>query len=165
LTNKAQKTDLGVPTKVHERDPEALRSIIEELLATEFPNRNNLRVTEIEIPTGAGVANETLLLTANWQEEGQTLSEGFVMRLDSNDKLFPEPAFADHFRLYDIMKRIGTVPAPRVLGLNLDRSPVGRPYFFMERIAGRVPSDQPPFHMTGWVTEKTELERQTMWRN
>jgi aminoglycoside phosphotransferase (APT) family kinase protein len=158
------KHDLGVPTKVHTRDVETLKQLIVPLLAAEFPDRDRLKVTRADIPTGAGVNNETLLLELGWQEGGIARESGAVLRIDTADNLFPEPAFPTHYALYKLVHELTGVPVPRVYGLNTDTSLLGRPFFFMDRIAGRVPSDQPPFHTEGWVYDATPEERSGMWR-
>lgn len=157
------KHDLGVPTKVHSRDPEALKPLLAGLVAAQFPERRDLAVTRIEIPSGAGVNNETLLLDLAWREAGAGRRAGAVLRLESDDTLFPQPAFTDHFRLYQLMRAQGRVPVPDVWGLRLKPSPLGKASFFMEMIDGRVPADQPPFHTEGWVHDLTEQDRRAMW--
>lgn len=157
------KHDLGVPTKVHSRDPESLKPAMNMMLAAQFPGREALQVTQIEVPSGAGVNNETLLLDLAWEEGGAPRRGGAVLRLESDDTLFPQPLFSDHFRLYQIMKRRGEVPVPDVWGLRLKPSPLGKASFFMERVDGRVPSDQPPFHTEGWVHDLTAADRHAMW--
>ncbi|MDO7842187.1 phosphotransferase family protein [Sphingomonas immobilis] len=155
-----EKHDLGVPTKVHTRDPEALKPVLAELLAAEFPERAALTVTRADAPTGAGVNNETLLLDLAWRGgEG-----GAVLRIDSADTLFPQPAFDTHIALYQLVAELTDVPVPRAFGLHTDPALFGRPFFFMDRIKGRVPSDQPPFHTEGWVYDLDTAARASMWR-
>ena len=153
--------DLGVPTKIHSRDPASLAPTLATLLSRQFPDRAGLEVANIEIPTGAGVNNETLLLDLAWR--GGT--GGAVLRIDTEDNLFLAPGFEDHFRLYQLMREKGIVPVPEVFGLETDMSVLGRPFFFMERMEGRVPSDQPLFHTAGWVLDASPASRAAMWRD
>ena len=88
-----------------------------------------------------------------------------MLRLDTEDNLFFAPGFADHFRLYRLMHEKGIVPVPEVYGLETDMAVLGQPFFFMERMQGQVPSDQPPFHNAGWVTEASPAARDAMWRD
>jgi aminoglycoside phosphotransferase (APT) family kinase protein len=158
------KHDLGVPTKVHTRDIGTLKDLIAPMLAKEFPDRERLSVTGADIPTGAGVNNETLLLDISWVEGQTARTSGAVLRIDTAENLFPEPAFPAHYALYNLVRELTDVPVPRVYGLNTDNALLGRPFFFMDRIDGRVPSDQPPFHTEGWVYDTPPGERAAMWR-
>ena len=44
-------------------------------------------------------------------------------------------------------------------------SVLGRPFYVMERVAGRYLADNPPYHMDGWLTECSPEERGAIWRN
>lgn len=160
--------DLGVPTKGPSHDPETLKPWVADMLSRQFPERQDIAVIRIDAPVGAGVNNETLLIDLDWQEGGASHSGGAVLRLESHDTLFPEPPFADHFRLYRLMHARGQVPVPLVWGLgdaSADGAGLDRAHFFMERIEGRVPSDQPPFHAQGWVHDLDEGDRRAMWND
>ena len=69
----------------------------------QLPPRPDLGTLTIErTPTGAGVNNETLLLDLAWRGgEG-----GAVLRIDSADTLFPQPAFDTHFALYQLVAEL-----------------------------------------------------------
>jgi aminoglycoside phosphotransferase (APT) family kinase protein len=56
------------------------------------------------------------------------------------------------------------VPVPRVLWLETrDDSVFGAPFYVMAKVAGRVPTDQPPYHVGGWMTEITPAERRAIF--
>jgi aminoglycoside phosphotransferase (APT) family kinase protein len=57
------------------------------------------------------------------------------------------------------------VPVPRMRWYEPDAGPLGVPFYVMDRLEGRVPADNPPFHMTGWVTELSPEQRERMWWN
>jgi aminoglycoside phosphotransferase (APT) family kinase protein len=50
-----------------------------------------------------------------------------------------------------------------VYGFEADARLLGAPFFLMERIEGEVPSDNPPYHAAGWVTEIDEEARSRLW--
>jgi aminoglycoside phosphotransferase (APT) family kinase protein len=53
---------------------------------------------------------------------------------------------------------------PRVLWFEPeDRSVLGAPFYVMARVPGRVPTDQPPYHSGGWMTEASPEERTAIW--
>ena len=45
------------------------------------------------------------------------------------------------------------VPAPNVLFSEPEPSVLGGPFLVMERIDGRVPPDDPPYTISGWLLE------------
>jgi aminoglycoside phosphotransferase (APT) family kinase protein len=55
------------------------------------------------------------------------------------------------------------VLVPPVIGFERDASVLGAPFFVMEKIAGRIPEDNPPYHAEGWVTEVAPAARASMW--
>src|SRR6185295_15576045 len=40
---------------------------------------------------------------------------------------------------------------------------LGAPFFVMEKVDGRIPGDNPPYHAAGWVTEIAPAERAALW--
>ena len=63
---------------------------------------------------------------------------------------------------YDVMAGVAEhsdVPVPRLCWRESDESVLGTPFFVMERIAGRIPEDNPPYVFVGWVFDATAEER------
>jgi aminoglycoside phosphotransferase (APT) family kinase protein len=76
--------------------------------------------------------------------------------------VFPTYDMARQYRILRILA--GTdVPVPRVRWLEEDAAPLGVPFYVMERVAGRVPGDNPPYHTGGWVGELAPAERAALW--
>jgi aminoglycoside phosphotransferase (APT) family kinase protein len=67
--------------------------------------------------------------------------------------------------MYQFLSDETDIPVPDVLGFEEDRSLLGDRFFLMQRVAGQVPPDDPPFHQAGWVTQLSTEERHAMWRN
>ena len=40
---------------------------------------------------------------------------------------------------------------------------LGAPFYVMERVDGRIPTDNPPYHAGGWMTESAPAERGAIW--
>jgi aminoglycoside phosphotransferase (APT) family kinase protein len=40
---------------------------------------------------------------------------------------------------------------------------LGASFYVMGQVQGRVPSDNPPYHQQGWMTEATPAEREAIW--
>src|SRR5688500_3753567 len=83
---KDEALDLGkrIPTKDQVRDPAELRALLGQWLGR-LVGDPGLQVTAIDIPRGAGVANETLLMTAEWTKAGNPRTGEFVARIDAPD--------------------------------------------------------------------------------
>jgi aminoglycoside phosphotransferase (APT) family kinase protein len=44
-----------------------------------------------------------------------------------------------------------------------DATVLGAPFYVMDQVPGRVPPDNPPYHVSGWVTEIAPEERAALW--
>jgi aminoglycoside phosphotransferase (APT) family kinase protein len=146
------------------RDLEADRSKLAAWLARQLPAGAEPRLSELTTPTASGFSNDTLLCDLAWREGGGARSESLVVRVQPMGfQVFPE---------YDLglqvqtMKLLGAtnVPVPRVLWFEPeDKSVLGAPFYVMARVVGRVPTDQPPYHTGGWMTEASPAEREAIW--
>jgi aminoglycoside phosphotransferase (APT) family kinase protein len=76
--------------------------------------------------------------------------------------VFPRYDVAEQYRVMDALRKTA-VPVPEMLWLETDPAPLGSPFFVMERIEGRIPTDTPPYHGGGWVTEIAPGERRALW--
>lgn len=155
----------GVPTRTTERDLDHARVVLERWLATAVPGANGLQVENVSKPTTSGVANETLLCDAGWSDGSGVHHERFVVRVHSPDFLYMDVDLAVHAGMYEALADEGSVPVPRVVGYEPNPELLGRPFFVMTHVDGRVPPDTPPFHTEGWVTEVPVEARRAMWRN
>jgi aminoglycoside phosphotransferase (APT) family kinase protein len=57
------------------------------------------------------------------------------------------------------------VPVPEILWHEPDRSILGSSFFVMRQLHGRVPPDNPPYHVAGWLHEVTPEIRERIWWN
>ena len=115
-------------------------------------------VSDISLPK-AGFSNETIFGTARWGDEHDERQErGFVLRIQpSGHQLFVEP---DAMRQARVMEQLaGHVPVPAVWLTEPDPQVLGAPFFLMDRVGGRIPSDIPSWHEAGWTTELTPAQR------
>jgi len=121
-------------------------------------------MSELVAPTGSGFSNETLLFDLSWREGGETRSEKMVVRIQPTGfQVFPD---YDLSRQFKAMSRLGEtdVPVPQVFWIEeKDSSVLGAPFYVMKQVNGRVPSDQPPYHTGGWMTEISPDERAAIW--
>ncbi|MEI8240336.1 MAG: phosphotransferase family protein [Actinomycetota bacterium] len=148
-----------IQLKRTQRDPETLQRVLTDWLAPRLGGA--VQVSAPEVPEGTGVANETVMFEARWGAREQ----GFVLRIASDSPLYLDADIRVHHDMYAALADVPGVPVPKVYGFEADPGLLGAPFFVMERIAGKVPADQPPWASAGFVTEASPDERRTMWEN
>ena len=140
-----------------QRDPEATRRILTEWLAGHLPGAE---VTHLQTPETTGFSNETLIFDTAYN--GQV--EALVARVAPHHyQVFPEARFEEQYRLMRILDERTDIPVPPIRWYEPDPALLGAPFFVMGRIEGLVPTDMPPYHQAGWVTEIAPAERASMW--
>ncbi|MCU1502957.1 MAG: hypothetical protein JWM12_2311, partial [Ilumatobacteraceae bacterium] len=123
----------------------------------------DLQIDGVERPA-AGQSNDTVLFTATWRTVGGLSRRELVVRLQpSGRQIFLAADVVREGRVLHGLQPGGRVPVPHVLGWETDVRVLGRPFFVMDRIAGRVPLARPSIHAVGWLPELTSAERATMW--
>lgn len=150
-----------------QRDPEQARATLQAWLAGRLPDASEVRVAAVDSPASTGFSAETLMFEASWQEPGSPLGrhERMVAKVaPTRYQLFPEPRFAEQFRLLQILGGTG-IRVPRVHWYEPDPAVLGGPFYVMSRADGNVPTDMPPYHTGGWVSEVSPAERERMWWN
>jgi aminoglycoside phosphotransferase (APT) family kinase protein len=123
-------------------------------------------VSELNIPEATGMSNVTLLFDICWDEDGTTVSQACVGRLppDIERPVFPAYDLSQQYRVMEILSEKTDIPAPTMLGLELDTSILGVPFYIMKKTEGRIPTDMPPYNMDGWMVHETTLEqRENLW--
>ncbi|WP_327099000.1 phosphotransferase family protein [Nocardia vinacea] len=120
-------------------------------------------IDQPDYPRGAGFSNETLLVTAH---TGQGVEE-LVVRIAPalEHQVFFEPKF--HMQ-YDLLRALDGHPevrVPRALWFEGDTAILGRPFYVMRRMHGRVPVSMPPYNSSGWLAEATPAQRRTLWES
>jgi len=129
-------------------------------LQRHLPQAQGLQIVQATRPTGAGVANETLLLDV----EGWPGAAQLVVRIASPDYWYIERELPLHWRLYRQFESQHEVPTPRVLAWEADPALIGQPFFVMERLPGRVPPDNPNYNFAGWLAEASPQRQRRVWQ-
>jgi aminoglycoside phosphotransferase (APT) family kinase protein len=125
-----------------------------------------VQVTDLSVPASAGLSNETVLFMASWQQDGQSQTRPMVARVQPDGPgVFPSYDLRKEARVISALGAQGVVPVPAVYFYEDDPAVFGSPFLVMERVDGRVPSDDPPFTAGGWVLELGAGQRKTMWQN
>src|SRR5437763_10527650 len=152
---------MPVPTQ---RDSDTVRTSLETWLGTKV-GAADLTLSSLPGPAFSGFSNETLLFDAVWSEGGDPRSLGIAVRLEpSGHQVFPDTLVETQIK---VMQALGptVVPAPRILWHEPDPSVLGSAFFVMPRLTGRVPPDNPPYHVAGWLHEVTPEVRERIWWN
>jgi aminoglycoside phosphotransferase (APT) family kinase protein len=147
------------------RDLDLTRKQLEEWLRERLPRAEGVAVSGLAGPSDTGFSSETLLFELAYRQDGERRSEDLVARLKPTGFwVFPSYDVGLQFR---VMKILGDtdVPVPRMRWLEESEGPLGTPFYVMDRVRGRVPSDNPPMHTAGWVAELPPAERETVWWN
>jgi len=155
----------GVPTKQVGRDLAEARGVVRPWLREHLGAGADLDISELSMPAATGTSNESLMFDATWSEGDATVTRRFVLRLDNPSSLYLDSPARLHYEVYRVLGEETSVPVPAVLAYEPDPSLLGVPFFLMDRVEGRAPSDQPPFNVDGWVVDLDPGERRTMWRN
>lgn len=147
-----------------QRDLEADGKKFERWLRARLPEASDLRMSPLVAPQSSGFSNETLLFDLEWSEAGREMRESLVVRIEPiGYRVFPEYDLGLQFHT---MERLASsdVPVPRVRWLEADEREIfGAPFYVMDQVPGRVPTDQPPYHAGGWMHEISPAEREAIW--
>jgi aminoglycoside phosphotransferase (APT) family kinase protein len=151
--------DVHAETKmtVHERDIEALGDPIGRWLETLPGASGSVAVSDLHAPQGAGMSSVTLLFDAN--------SRPFVARLPPEDTSFPVFPSYDIVQQFEVMALVAEhsdVPVPPIVGVESTGDVIGAPFGVMDAVAGRTPTDNPPYVFGGWLMEATPEERRLL---
>ena len=115
------------------------------------------------VRSDAGYSNITVLGEIGWRGEEANRAQPVVLRLQtSTPSVFPD---CDITRQYRVLQALAgsSVPVPRLLGLETDPAALGAPFFLMERVAGRVPNENPLYHLEGWFHDLASEELRQYW--
>src|SRR3954452_7602753 len=112
-------------------------------------------------PTTAGFLRETILFDLVAVQD----RSAYVLRLPPPADAFPLFPSYDLHRQVEAMRlvrRRTAVPVPDVPLFEPDASPLGAPFFVMERVEGRAAPDMPPYVLDGWVLDTSPAVRASM---
>ena len=147
-----------------QRDLEAARGIVAGWLAERVPGATDVEVGPISGPAFTGFSNETLLFDADWTIGGERSTEPLVLRVKpTQHTVFMESDFESQYRVLESLGTRTTVPVPTVRWFEPDDGYLGAPFFVMDKVDGRAPTDTPPYTVGGWlIEESTPAQRRTL---
>ncbi len=130
-------------------------------LSQRLPGTPDVAIRDVVEPT-QGFSSRTILFTAVWEGTERRL----VARLQRDVAV---PMLGDVFHQYRVMRAVAEASDVRVPNIEFaeeDPAVLGTPFFLMDRIDGRVPSDFPSYHAEGWFADElTAAERGRSWWN
>ena len=129
-------------------------------LSAQLPGAPPVEIVDTTEPA-QGFSSRTILFTARWREEERP----HVARIQRDVAV---PMLADVFHQHRVMTAIAAnsaVKVPIIAFTENDPAIVGAPFFIMERLYGRVPSDFPSYHQQGWFADLSVAERTRCWWN
>jgi aminoglycoside phosphotransferase (APT) family kinase protein len=145
------------------RDPSTLRRQLEKWLAGRLARDASPTITEVSATSETGLSSDTILFTAEWDEDDGRRSRDLVARIapDAVDvPVFPSYDLERQFRVIEDVGRLSTVPVPELYWSEPDPQHVGAPFFVMGRVEGIVPPDLMPYTFgDNWLHDATPEER------
>jgi aminoglycoside phosphotransferase (APT) family kinase protein len=147
-------------------DIDSAAATLEAWLATQMPGAVDLRISGLQIPSSSGMSAETMLFEASWSGGDADHARHFAARVaPAGPALFPTYDFGREREVMAAIARHTDVPVPQVEFYDDGHSGERPPIMVMPRIDGRVPSDDPPFTVAGWVLELDEDEQGRLYDN
>jgi aminoglycoside phosphotransferase (APT) family kinase protein len=108
-------------------------------------------VSDLSAPVGTGFSNDTVLFTVTFPGRAP---RRLVARIGSaGGGLFPDNDISRQRRTMTAVRSHSAVPVPAVLWWHDDPAALGAPFFIMEQVQGRVPSDDPKYTVAGWLAD------------
>jgi aminoglycoside phosphotransferase (APT) family kinase protein len=136
-----------------------------ERLAERWGDVGEVEVGRLTGPEATGFSSDTLLFEVSFRSSSGPERLGLVARIRPTRMfLFPEYDLEAQFRILRALEPTA-VPVPRAFWEETKGEVIGSPFYVMERVEGRTPSDNPPYNAAGWVTEISPGERSSMWRS
>jgi aminoglycoside phosphotransferase (APT) family kinase protein len=137
-------------------DTAAARDQLAVWLPTRLPEATNVTVGEVTIPLSAGLSMTTLLFPASCSIDGATQEFDLVAWVaPESPTIFKDPDLGREAKIIAALAREAVIPVPHVRWVEEDRQWLGAPFMVMDRVYGEVPSEDPPYTMSGWCSRST----------
>jgi aminoglycoside phosphotransferase (APT) family kinase protein len=150
----------------NQTDPQQAERALTAWLAARLEDAEDVSVHDAVIPADAGLSTETILFQASWRAGGAEHERQLVARVQpTGEAVFPSYDLEAEARVLGALGAHSGVPVPGVFAYEPDPAVLGAPFLVMDRLEGRVPSDDPPFTATGWVLELSAERQAEMYDN
>ena len=166
MSEREESPDAGnQPLTRSSRDRGELGTRLGAWLTARLGSDADVAIGEVTSPDGSGMSSETLLFDATWSDEKGRSTHALVARVEpdlGDVPVFPTYDLALQFRVMEIVGENSAVPVPTTRWYEADPAPLGAPFFVMDRVDGRVPSDMPPYILEGWLLAATPAEQRAL---
>jgi aminoglycoside phosphotransferase (APT) family kinase protein len=143
-------------------DLDLVAARLAQWLAHRHPEWTAVSVTDLKRSDG-GFSNVTVLGRLVCTQQGASRTLDIVLRVQpQTSSVYPD---CDVERQYRVMQALAgsEVPVPVMRGLEVDSALLGAPFFVMQRIAGRVPNENPLYHLEGWFHDLPQEALRRHW--
>jgi aminoglycoside phosphotransferase (APT) family kinase protein len=148
------------------RDPKELADQLQVWLGDRLGPGNRPTISDVSSPESNGMSSETLLFTAEWDEDGTPTAHRLVARIEPPATAYPVFTTYDlgmQFRVMRLVREHTEVPVPETFWYEPDPSVLGGPFFVMARVEGLVPPDVLPYTFgDNWVFDGSDADRRTV---
>lgn len=110
--------------------------------------QSRTEVTQLRPSTG-GFSNITLLATLS-RPDGSDAHDVVIRVQPQTASVYPDCDVQVQYRTMKLLQTSG-LPVPKLHGLETDGRILGSPFFIMSRIDGKVPQENPLYHLEGWL--------------
>jgi aminoglycoside phosphotransferase (APT) family kinase protein len=143
-----------------DRDMTEVGARLTEWLSARLAGGRPVTVTDLTMPASTGYSGETFLFHAAWDGGDERL----VARLKpSGHSVFDSFDFAIEYKAIDALATKSDVPMARTYGYENDTSFFGVPFYVVQQVDGRIPSDNPPYAFGGWPADESPAVQEQMW--
>jgi aminoglycoside phosphotransferase (APT) family kinase protein len=147
------------------RDLDELSRELADWMQSRLPDARQITIDNLEYPRGAGQSHETILFDAHWNEGGERIYRGCVVRFKPvSFIMFPDDLWEQQIAIMQLFHADGRIPVAEVYWKEDDASVLGGAFYVMEKKQGRVPVSVPPYAMSGWFFESSPEQRHRAWR-
>jgi aminoglycoside phosphotransferase (APT) family kinase protein len=145
------------------RDPEKSAIQLRDWLTTKLPGARDVQVSDVVTPQASGMSNETLMFHASWIDDAGPHAADYVARVaPQGPGVFPRYDLVTEQRVLHALSQHTDAPVPATPWVETDTAVLGAQFLVMERLSGRVASDDPPFTAAGWVLDELTPEQRAL---
>ena len=158
MTDMPDEDEVATAPIRSSRDRDELRGRMTDWLVDRVGAGADVEIGKVTSPDGNGMSSETLLFDATWSDGSDRVIHQLVARVEpaaTDVPVFPAYDLELQFKVMELVGAHSAVPVPTTRWYEPDPGPLGAPFFVMDRISGRVPSDIPPYLMDGWLASAT----------
>ena len=151
------------------RDVSTLPGVMSQWLSTVMPGGAKPQVTVESGVDSNGMSSETIILTGQWDDDGQQHEEKWVARVAPAEQDVPVFSSYRMDHQFDVIRLVGEmtdVPVPQVRWLEPTGTVLGTQFFLMDYVSGVVPPDVMPYTFGGnWFADSPAESQRALQDN